>query len=613
MAARTGFERFYGFLHADTNQWTPNLVNDNHFVDPPRGPDEGYHLTEDLVDVAIRQVSDQQHATPDKPFFLYLATGAQHAPHQVPQEWIDPYRGQFDGGWEQWREQAFARQLDLGVVPEGTACSTRPPWVQEWESLPSAERKLFSRMQEVFAGFLTHTDHQIGRLLAVLESRDLLDDTIVILLSDNGASAEGSPIGSVNEGRFTLGLDRLEDNLGSIDELGGFRLFNHYAWGWAWAGNTPFRLWKRYTWLGGTRVPMVVHWPRGINDKGQVRSQFCHAVDIMPTVLDACGATPAKAVDGVPQQPIDGASLLPTFADAAAPDPRSLQYFEMLGSRSVYLDGWKATTNRITRGVAEEERLVEGSAALDDDSWALFNLEEDFAEVTDRASERPDLVRRMEDLWWAEAGRNQVLPMGNWLSRSEPDTPMAMAPPPGPRLTRKVFLPGAGPIADEAVPSLAFGGHITVDLEVPAGGGEGVLCAQGNWTGGWALVVTDGQLSCLVNSLGNPFQVSADGKLPQGDHQVDCQIRKRGDGGTDVVLSLDGSEVVERALPPGTVTTGQADGTALRIARDSGFPVSDMYAPPFPWTGVVHRVVIEAEPMVRPDIHAEIASAVHTD
>ncbi len=608
-----GFERFYGFLHADTNQWTPNLVSDNHFVEPPRRPEEGYHLTEDLVDNAIRQIADQQHATPDKPFFLYLATGAQHAPHQAPPEWIDPYRGRFDGGWERWREEAFARQLDLGVVPPGTQCTPRPPWVQDWDRLPDDERRLYARMQEVFAGFLTHTDHQIGRLITALEDRGLLDDTLVLLLSDNGASAEGSSIGSVNEGRFTLGLDRLDDNLAHIDDLGGFRLFNHYAWGWAWAGNAPFRLWKRYTWLGGTRVPMVAHWPAGISHGGAVRDQFCHVVDLMPTILDACGVEAPTVVGGIAQQPIDGASLRETFADAAAPSPRHLQYFEMLGSRSVYLDGWKATTNRVHRGVADEQRMMDGSSTLDEDTWHLFNLAEDFSESTDCAAVHPELVDKLEEWWWAEAGRNQVLPMGNWLSRTEPDLPAALAPPPRPVPRSKTFRTDGGPIADEAVPSLAFGGRVEADLLVPADGGEGVVCAQGNWTGGWALVVRGGRLWYMLNSLGHPYEIASESQLPAGRHRVALESRPQDDGGRLVVLSLDGQPIGSGSLPPNTVTTGQADGNALRLGHDAGFPVSDRYDPPYAWTGELYEVVVEATPPRKPDIPAEIASVVHQD
>ena len=563
--------------------------------------------------MAIRQLSDQQHATPGKPFFMYFATGAQHAPHQAPPEWIDRYRGKFDGGWERWREAAFGRQLDLGIVPEGTQCTGRPPWVQEWDALPPEERRLFARMQEVFAGFLSHTDHQIGRILSALESRGLLDDTIVVLLSDNGASAEGSSIGSLNEGRFTLGLDRLEDNVAHIDEWGGFRLYNHYAWGWAWAGNTPFHLWKRYAWLGGTRVPLIVHWPAGIRARGEVRSQFCHVVDLMPTLLDACGVSVPAVVDGVAQQAVDGASLRLTFDEADAPAPRQQQYFEMLGSRSMYLDGWKATTNRVTSGVADEQRLIEGSASIDDDTWALFNLEEDFAEANDLSDAHPELVRRLEQLWWAEAGRNHVLPMGNWMARALPDAVMAMSPPARSPMGRKVFLPGAGPIADEAVPMLAFGGRIEVDVQIPEGGGQGVLCAQGNWTGGWALVVTDGRLAFLVNSLSTPYAVHSDGTLPAGRKMIGVEYRLNAEGPSEVSLWVDDNRVGTGALPAGTVLGGQADGNALRLGYDSGFPVSDEYTPPFPWTGGLHHVVVEGGPMTRSHFEREIADIVHRD
>ena len=609
-----GFERFYGFLHADTNQWTPNLVSDNHFVDPPRSPDEGYHLTEDLADTAIRQIADQQHATPGKPFFMYLATGAQHAPHQAPPEWIDRYRGQFDDGWERWRERTFERQRALGVVPDDAVCTPRPPWVQEWDALPEGEQRLYARMQEVFAGFLSHTDHQIGRLISFLEERDLLDDTVFVLLSDNGASAEGGSFGSVNEGRFTLGTDRLEDNLASVDEWGGFRLYNHYAWGWAWAGNTPFHLWKRYAWLGGTRVPLIVHWPNGIERANEVREQFCHVVDIAPTLLDLCGVQSPTTVDGVAQQPVDGRSIRATFDDAVAPPPRSVQYFEMLGSRSLYCDGWKATTNRIVKGVAEEEAaMIDGSADLEHDVWQLFDLRRDFTEMHDLSSEHPDRLAELENLWWVEAGRNQVLPMGDWMQRFGTDMRSAIAPPPRQLPSRKKFHASAGPIADEAVPSLMFGGCIEVDIEVPEGGGEGVLCAQGNWTGGWALVVLDGRPVYLLNSLGVPHTVAGDESLSPGRHTLAVRYDRRDAGDGEITLSVDGRRLGSGVVPPGTVTNGQADGNALRIGHDAGFPVSDDYAPPFAWTGTVHHVVVEATPPTFRDFGAEIADALHRD
>ena len=355
-----GFERYYGFLQGDANQWTPNLVCDNHYVDPPSRPEEGYHLSEDLADRASGYVLDQHQAAPEKPFFLYFALGAMHAPHHVAQSWVDPYRGRFDDGWDSWREEVFARQLATGVVPEGTVLTRRPSWVQGWEELSADERRMHARQQEVFAGFLTHTDAQIGRVLSLLGEIGQLDNTIVLLFSDNGASAEGGQAGSVNEHRFTARVpESMADNLGAYDDWGGFKTYNHYSWAWAAAGNTPLRLWKRYTWLGGTRTPLIVHWPQGIESRGAVRSQFAHAVDLLPTVLDVTGVAPPASVDGITQQEIDGASLRPTFDNPRAPDPRDTQYFEMLGSRSIVHQGWKATTDYISTGVLDEEELAD--------------------------------------------------------------------------------------------------------------------------------------------------------------------------------------------------------------------------------------------------------------
>ena len=285
-----GFERNYGFLQGDTNQWTPNLVCDNHYVEPPARPEEGYHLTEDLADTAIRYVLDQHQAAPDKPFFLYLGLGAMHAPHHVSPQWVEPYHGHFDRGWEHWREGVFARQLAGGIVPPGTRLPARPEWIDDWDELPSEERRMHARTQEVFAGFLTHTDAQLGRLFDALSELGVLDNTLVLLLSDNGASAEGGRLGSPNEHRFTAHLpETVEGNLAALDDWGGFSTYNHYSWGWAWAGNTPLRLWKRYTWLGGVRTPLIVRWPDGFAATDEIRQGCCHVVDLMPTILDACG------------------------------------------------------------------------------------------------------------------------------------------------------------------------------------------------------------------------------------------------------------------------------------------------------------------------------------
>ena len=588
-----GFDRYYGFLHGDANHWTPTLVSDNHYVEPPRRPEDGYHLTEDLVDTSLRMVLDQQHATPGRPFFLYLAPGAMHAPHHVRAEWVEPYRGRFDDGWERWREQAFERQLELGVVPAGTVLPPRPSWVQDWEGLPADERRLYARMQEVFAGFATHTDHHLGRLFNGLADFGVLDNTIVLLMSDNGASAEGGTIGSVNEHRFAFGTgDDLADNLAAVDELGGFRAYNHYPWGWAWAGNTPFRLWKRYTWLGGTRTPLIVRWPGEIADPGAVRSQFCHIVDVFPTVLDVCGVAVPEVVDGVVQQRVDGRSLRATFADPAAGEIRTTQYFEMLGSRSIYHDGWKATTDHVSQGVADED-LLEGSRDLDEDRWSLFRLEDDFSEATDVADRHPDVVRTLEERWWTEAEENLVLPLEDGLlSRLA-----YMEAPLWPQSRHVLLRPGGSALADEAVPSLAAGALVAADVDVPEDGGEGVLCAMGDWTNGWALVVLDGRPTFLLNLAGTPYRVGAERRLEGGRRTVGYQFRPDATGGGAGVVLVDDVVVAAAPLPRGMGASGlQIGGGGLRLGHDAGFPVSDDYAPPFPWSGALHSVRFDAAP-----------------
>jgi arylsulfatase A-like enzyme len=605
-----GFERYYGFLHGDANHWAPTLVSDNHYVEAPRRPEDGYHLTEDLVDTALRFVADQQHATPGKPFLLYLATGAMHAPHHVAPEWVSPYRGRFDDGWERWRARAFARQQELGVVPEGTVLPPRPPWVQDWDALPEDERRLYARMQEVFAGFLTHTDHQLGRLLAGLDQRGVLDDTIVLLLSDNGASAEGGRVGSVNEHRFAFGTaDDLADNLAAMHELGGFRSYNHYPWGWAWAGNTPFRLWKRYTWLGGTRTPLIVRWPREVADPGGVRSQVCHAIDLFPTLLDACGVGVPAAVDGVPQQPVDGRSMRATFAEPAADTARPTQYFELLGSRSIYHRGWKATTDHVSQGVIDEH-LMEGSRELDTDRWGLFRMDDDFAEATDVADRHPDVVAELEALWWAEAERNHVLPIEDGLMGrlGAMERPLWGSP------RHLVVRPGGGPVADEAVPSLGAGALLAADVEAPVGGGEGVLCAMGDWTNGWAFVVLGGRPAFLLNLAGTGHRVVAAAPLGEGRQVVGFRFRPDGTGGGDGVLLVDGDEVASQPLPGGMGASGlQIGGGGLRLGHDAGFPVSDDYRPPFPWTGVLHRVTFDASPPSPTQVVAEAEEALRRE
>ena len=338
-----GFERYYGFLGGDTHQYYPELVYDNHQVEPPKTPEQGYHLSEDLADKAIGFIADLKQIAPDKPFFLYFAPGANHAPHHVPKEWADRYKGKFDDGWDAYRDKVFARQKELGIMPQNAALSRHDPDVQDWSKLTTDERKLYARMMEVFAGFFEFTDHHIGRLIDFLEKLGELDNTLIMVISDNGASSEGGPTGSVNENKFFNNVpDDLKQNLAALDELGGPKYFNHYAWGWTFAGNTPFRRWKRETYRGGVSDPFIVHWPKGIKAKGEIRHQYAHAIDMVPSTLEALGVEAPTIIRGVTQSPIEGISFANSFNDASAESLHKTQYFEMFAHRSIYHDGWRA-------------------------------------------------------------------------------------------------------------------------------------------------------------------------------------------------------------------------------------------------------------------------------
>ena len=379
---------------------------DNHSVEPEKTPEEGYHLTEDLVDKAISFIADTKQVAPDKPFFLYFCPGAAHAPHHVPKEWADQYKGVFDDGWDAYREKVFKQQQELGIVPKDAELSRHDPDVQDWKTLSADERKLYARMMEVFAGFVTHTDHQYGRLFAFLKSIGAWDNTLIMFISDNGASAEGGPTGSVNENKFFNNVpDSLQENLQKIDQLGGPSTFNHYAWGWTHAGNTPFRRWKRETYRGGVSDPFIVHWPKGIKSKGQIRTQYAHAIDMVPTVLEALGIEAPTSIRGVTQSPIEGHSFAHVFDDAKAPSKHLTQYFEMFGHRSLYHEGWRAVcpwpgTSFKESGLAfgapiDAKKLTE----LDAKNWELYQIEKDFAENHNLAEkERAKLIEMIATL-----------------------------------------------------------------------------------------------------------------------------------------------------------------------------------------------------------------------
>lgn len=585
-----GFERYYGFLRGDANQWAPELVRDNSYVEPPATPDDGYHLTEDLADEAIRMVLNQQAGAPGKPFFLYFAPGAMHSPHHVERSWADAYAGRFDAGWDRWRDELFARQTASGIVPDGATLTPRPPWVQGWDQLGPDEQRLYAREHEVYAGFLSHTDAQIGRVVDALERIGVLDDTLIFVLSDNGASAEGGVTGTINEHRFTHQVrDDVAANLERLDEWGGPQTYPHYSWGWAWAGNTPFRLWKRYTWLGGTRVPFIAHWPNGIGDRGGIRGQFAHAIDLLPTVLDACGVALPDSVDGVAQSPVQGASLLPTFADAHAGNPRAVQYFEMLGSRAIFADGWKATTDHVSAGVLDEDLLLTGSRDFAADRWSLFHLDDDFSESRDLAAEHPDVLERLIGLWSAEAEVNNVLP----LSDSLIGRLSAIAPPQFPAAQSVTVYPEAGPVSDEALPLLAGGGRIIADVEVVAQPASGVLFAIGDLNGGLAAYVIDGRLSVTVALPGETLRLRTDQQLSAGRHRLGVVLRLVS-GGAEVEAVIDGAVAATATSAHTLPFTWQHGGTQLTLGADRGLPVAGDYRPPFRWNGTIRSVSVEA-------------------
>ena len=603
-----GFERYYGFLGAETSQWAPELVRDNTHIEPPRTPEEGYHLTEDLVDQALRMIQDQQQAESRKPFFLYLAPGAAHAPHQVTEEWVEPYRGQFDDGWEAWRRRTFDRQVAEGIVPPDTVLPERPPWIPDWDGLPADQRRLFARYMEVFAGFVTHTDHHLGRLFDDLERRGIADDTLVMLMSDNGASAEGGTTGTLNEAAGWLGMgEDVEEAIGRIDDIGGHDAYNHYPYGWAWAGNAPLRLWKRYAWLGGVRTPLVVRWGDRLTGHGDVRSQFCHAVDLFATVLDAAGVEVPESVDGVTQQPVDGASLLPSFSAADAEEHRRVQYFEMFGSRGIYADGWMAVTDHVANQFDERSHLV-GSFDFDTDRWELFDLGSDFTQARDLADEHPALVRQLEGLWWAEAGRNQVLPLFEFPGSMAHMHPGEFPPP-----TVGRYEPGGQPVQDSQLPAVMGGFELTARVVVPAGGAEGILAAIGDKHGGWAAYLLEGRLVATVAMLDRTVRVAAQTPVPEGAHTL--SVRYEPGPEPRLVLAVDGDDVASGPLPGLLFFPNlQSSGTGLLVGRDRGIAVSEDYRPPFAFTGTLDQVELRSgRPNARPSASDTMKVAVAGD
>jgi arylsulfatase A-like enzyme len=590
-----GFERFYGFFGGETHQFAPALVCDNHRVAPPRSWRDGYHLTADLADQAIEYLADLRHAEPDKPFFLYLCTGACHSPHHAPPDWIARYRGRFDAGWDAWRDATLARQVATGVVPEGTELSPRPEWVPAWDSLPPDQRQLFARFQECFAAFLSHADHHVGRVVDFLAETSDLDNTLVLVLSDNGASSEGGVTGSINDARpWNLAPRPVEEAVARIDELGGPTVHNNYPWGWTVAGNTPFRRWKREVHEGGVADPLIVTWPGGIAARGEVRRQYVHAIDLVPTVLDVVGVAAPDVIDGVPQSAIEGVSFAPTLDDAATPSRRETQYYEMLGCRALYHRGWKAVVYH---------PIADTSVSFEDDPWELYHVEADISECHDLAARHPDRLRELVERWWVEAARHNVLPLDN----APFDAVFGEARPHHRPRRRYVYYPFGGPVTEEAAVNVRNRSHtITAEVSLPDGGAEGALLAHGSILGGYVLFVQDGRLHYVHNFVGlEEHRVSSTAKLPAGEHLLGFRFAKTGEHAGVGSLLLDGEPVGEVEIGRFTPTRFSITGEGLCCGYDTGMPVVDDYEPPFRFTGVLRRVVVEVEGEPYVDAEAE--------
>jgi arylsulfatase A-like enzyme len=613
-----GFERFYGFLGGETHQYYPELVLDNQSVDQPKTPEEGYHLTEDLADKAMAFIADAKQVAPNKPFFLYFCTGTAHAPHHVPKEWADKYKGKFDDGWDAYRDKVFAKQKELGIVPKDAELSRHDPDVKPWKDCSPDEKRLYARMMEVFAGFLTHADHHIGRLLDFLKSIGEFENTLIMVLSDNGASAEGGPTGSVNENLFFNNVpESLEDNLKAIDELGSPTSYNHYAWGWTWAGDTPFRRWKRETYRGGTSDPFIVHWTKGIKAKGELRTQYAHAIDMVPTVLELLDLEAPTTIRGVTQSPIEGVSFANALADPKTPSKHVTQYFEMMGHRSLYHDGWRAVCPWPGPSFAEAGKFfgepipAEKLTELDAKHWELYHVAEDFAENNNVALANRDRLIAMIATWYVEAGKYKVMPVdGRGVMRlSDPRPEIAEA------RTKYIYYPGTQQVPSNAAVKVLNRPHsITADVEIPKGGAEGVLFSHGGNDGGYSLFIKDGKLRYGHNYVAKAvYYVESQSPVPEGHHELRYEFQPTGKPdiahgkGTPgrAQIYIDG-KLVGQADFPVTIPLALGLSSGAAAGYDPGSPAVPDYKPPFPFTGKIYKVIVDVSGDLIRDREAEM-------
>ncbi len=573
-----GFDRFYGFLEGETDQFNPSLTEDNHHIDPPAKPDDGYHLSEDLADNFLAMVGDLKGVRPDRPFFAYVPFGATHAPHQAPQEYLEKYRGEFDEGWDIVRDQWHRNQLKLGIIPEGTKLAPRNPGVDAWEDLPDAQKKLAARLQEAFAAFLDHTDDQIGRIINGLRDIGQLDNTIVILLSDNGASQEGGPFGVMHEMKFFNGiLEKPDEAVERIDDIGGPHSHTNYPWGWAQAGNTPFKWYKQNTHEGGVHVPLIIHWSEGIEESqnGQLRNQFANVSDIAPTIYELLGITPPEIYRGIEQLPVSGHSFAHLLNNSEAESNNKVQYFEMAGSRAIIAEGWKAVT-----------RHIQGTD-YDDEPWELYDLSSDWSECNDLAESNQSKLKELQELWWDEAHKHGVMPLddrmielfGSRFREQSPHLPDR----------RYVYRPPMSPIPAQAAASIG-GRSFDITGKVSFKSGErGVLFAYGTENSGISFFVLNDRLMIDYNAFDDHSIIESEATIPNGEVELKAEFRRLGENGTiELFINQEPNGTIEVPLYMRMISSVGAS-----IGFDHGSPVSELYKDSFPYSGKLEELEIQ--------------------
>jgi arylsulfatase len=607
-----GFDRFYGFIGGETNNWYPDLVEDNHVIEAPYSPDEGYHLSKDLADKAISMLRDQQATNPSKPWYMWLNPGANHAPHHSPRDYADRYKGKFDAGYDAYREWVTKRMIDKGILPADTALTALNPMAQDmaspidhvrpWESLSADEKKLFARMAEVYAGFSEYTDAQVGRVLDYLEETGQLDNTLIIYAADNGASGEGTPNGSVNENKFFNNFpDDIAENMKYLDVLGGPETYNHFPTGWAAAFSAPFKMFKRYSqYAGGTNDPLVISWPKGIEARGEVRHQYHHSVDIVPTILEVVGVEMPEVYNGVKQYPLSGVSMKYTF-DAKPDDAtqKKVQYYAMLGSRGIWKDGWKA---------AAVHAPLSGKGNFDKDRWELYHVAQDRSESKDLAQENPEKLQEMIAAWFEEAEKNHGLPLDD---RSAAEILGIERPSQEPHRDRYVYYPDTAPVPESVAVNVRGRSYkILANVELERGA-EGVIFAHGSRFGGHSLFIKGGRLHYVYNFLGiKPEQVFRSKKLKPGKYTLGVEFERTGAGDNGESLGTARLYVDETVVDEGPMRTQPAkftlSGDGLCVGYDSGDAVSELYQTPGKFRGgAIQFVGVSVEGVPYVNLEAE--------